>query len=310
MRRAAPLLLLALAGLYVVAGSSVLARRHAPWVRPEGPTADRVIARIAADGRITATYGPTTRTQASILSGPVRLRGTLAEPNGADLRRLFAGLEAFAKPYGPGFWQSIDIRLEIEVEERALTAWLSWLVAMAQQGQVGMTRITLRRMPSGVLIPLDLPQLGEWEGPRPGHKEEPRTRVLLRRGRLPPRDDRQVLKVGRFHHHVGDEVELELQEDGEFHAPPRYRYVADLPSIAAWRSTAARRLLAKRLRRVRALLQEDLTHLDEVPLDILVVPLYTRFADYPAYIVLDVLAGLQGLPNTRLQYDAMVEGWR
>ena len=308
VKRGPYFLLLPGALLLVVAGHDVLGRRHAPWVRPDGPTADLVIAIVAASGQVRVTHGPTAREQHSILGGPVQLRATAVEPNRQDLRRLFAGLEAFAKPFGPDLWHSIPVRLEIEVEERATTAWLSWLLAMAQQGQVGMTRVSLRRMPSGRVIRLDLPRLGEWEGPRPSDKEEPRTRIKLRRGRLPPKDDRQVLKVSRFHHHVGDETEI--LEDGESAGPPRERYVADLPSVAAWRTSAGRRLLTRRLQHVRALLRQDLTRLDEVPLDVIVEPLYTHFADMPAYVVLDVLEGLCGLPNTRLQYEAMTESWR
>ena len=46
-----------------------------------------------------------------------------------------------------------------------------------------------------------------------------------------------------------------------------------------------------------------------VPLDVIVQPAYTRFAVFPAYVVLDVLEDLRGIPGIRLQYDAMAEGW-
>lgn len=309
VRSAALPLLVLLAALTVVAGTSLLRGRYAAWTRPAGPTADRVLVQIRADGRITATYGPTSSEQTSLLSAPVRLRGTLPEPNAEDLERLMDSLIHFSKPrQRRSLWHSLDLELEIEVDEEATTAWLSWVLHMAQWPHVGLTNVELRRMPSGRLIPLDLPALGESDGPRPSHKEEPRTYIRLRRGRLPPKDDRQVLKVGHFHHHVGDEVEIWV--DGKSVPPPPNRYVADLPAISRWHTTAGRRLLTERLRHVRRLLREDLSHLDEVPLDVIVAPLYTRFADFPAYIVLDVLEGLQGLPNTRLQYEAMVERWQ
>lgn len=308
MRSLLPLVLLA--GVVVALGTALLARRNAAWVRPPGPTADRVIARIHASGEISATHGPTTEKQTSILTGPVRLRGTLGPHNAQGLQRLLEGLRAFAKPrQGPGIWNDLPHVLEIEVEEGALTAWLSWMLYMAQQDDVGLTNVVLRRMPSGRRVALALPKLNETAGPRTFDKEEPRTRIKLRRRRLPPKDDRLILKVSRFDHYVGDEYEI-LPEGEVGPGPPPPRYVADLPSIAAWRTTAGRRLLAKRLRHVRALLRDDLTHLDEVPLDVIVEPIYTRFADFPAYIVLDVLEGLRGLANTRLQCEATGEGWR
>ncbi|MDJ0520704.1 MAG: hypothetical protein QNJ90_01375 [Planctomycetota bacterium] len=307
MRTALPLLLIGVLAL-VVAGTDLLRTRRAAWERPAGPTAGRVLAHIHRDGAVTLTHGPSADRQVSLLPAPVRLHGTRTGPNAEDLERLFDALKAFARPRLEGArGGSLDLTLEIAVHEEATTASLSWLLFMAQWGEVRLTHVELRRMPSGRLLPLDLMEYGEWEGPRPSDKEEPRTYVKLRRGKLPPEDDQQTIKVSRFSHYVGDEHEI--KDDGESIGPPPDRYVADLPSISAWRTTAARRLLADRLRHVRALLREDLSWLDSVPLDVIVEPLFTRFADMPAYVVLDVLEGLRDLPGIRLQYEAMVEGW-
>lgn len=288
-----------------IALHGLLAQHTAPWKRPAGPTADRVIARLHASGALTVTYGPTTDEQASIVGGPMTLSGTRPDWNDDALTRLRAGFAAFAKPRQNSYvLHSLDTILEIEVDEEATQAWLNWVVAAARWKPVGLTRIELRRRPSGRLIRLALPALDEFEGPRPGDKEEPRTRVRPIRPRIDSPPGLLELRVYQFHHYVGDT--LVIKDDGDEYVPPLYRMRAPLPSVTAWRTSAGRRLLRQRLREARALLDQDLAQLEAVPLDVIVEPVFTFWATEPCYVILDVLEGLAGIPRTRLQFDAMV----